>query len=449
MTIDKVRQHIDTMKNEDLQTWMDLVTQPSISAQGVGVEECADLLYGIMSDAGIAVEKYETLGFPILYGHASCGRSDAPTVLFYGHYDVQPPEPLEQWDSPPFEPTIRDGRLYGRGTGDNKGQLLPHILAVRSYLAQGELPVNVKFVFEGEEESGSPSLRAFVPQHKDLLTADLVVTSDGPLHESGAPVVFFGARGLMGVELVVQTARHDNHSGNKGGVIPNAAWELVRLLSTMMDENDQITIDGFDDGVLPPTALQLEMIDSLPFDPQHSARVFGVESIDLDRREFYTRLMMRPTLTINGMESGYTGPGTKTIIPSRASVKMDMRLVPDQDPEAMLTKIKAHVAKHSPYAQVIHTKHSLPSRTDPDFPAARAVIKGVEKARGQKALVMPSLAGTLPDYIWTKLLGLPSVGVPYANADEANHAPNENMELQCFFNGIHSSACIIDELGRM
>jgi acetylornithine deacetylase/succinyl-diaminopimelate desuccinylase-like protein len=385
----------------------------------------------------------------VLYGEVESPQPDAFTLLFYGHYDVQPPEPLEEWDSPPFEPIVREGRLWGRGVADNKGQLLTHVLAVKSYLAvHDSLPVNVKFVFEGEEESGSVHLPEFIEEHRDLLAADLVYTSDGPLHETGDPVVFFGVRGILNVELRLRTAEHDNHSGNKGGVVPNAAWELVDVLSTMKDEEDRVLIPGFYDDVLPPDEASLQLIEDLPYDPDSLAEVFGVEQLGLSKEEYYRRLTLRPTLTINGLVSGYTGPGSKTIIPGQAVAKLDMRLVADQDPEKIFEMVKAHVSKVNPDVEVVHHGHMYPSRTRPDLPAGQKVVRAVEAGAGEEPIVTPALGGSLPDYVWTKLVGLPSVGVPYANADEANHAPNENMEVDLFYRGIRVSAQVMHELGR-
>jgi len=449
VSIERVHTYINAQRDYFLEAWKRLVAQPSISAQNKGVRQCAQLLEDIMRAAGIKTRRFETAGQPIVYGEVRSDRPEALTLLFYGHYDVQPPEPLEKWLSPPFEPSVRDGRLYGRGAADNKGQLLPHVFAVQAYLeAVGSLPINVKFVFEGEEESGSIHLPEFIQENRELLAADLVFTSDGPMHDSGAPVVFFGVRGILSVELVLETAGQDNHSGNKGGVIPNAAWEMVELLATMRDESGRVTIEGFYDDVLPPSTYDLELIAKLPYDPDQLAQVFGVAQLPWSKEEFYRRLTLEPTLTINGLVSGYTGPGSKTIIPGRAAAKLDMRLVANQDPEDILAKLRAHVARHNPNVRVIHHGHMFPSRTRADLPVCQTVVRAIRAAYGREPLVMPALGGSLPDYVWTRLLGLPSVGVPYANADEANHAPNENMRLDCFFQGIHASAQVIHELGQ-
>ncbi len=450
MSIDELHQRIRATRTQDLETLCELVRRPSISTRGEGIEECASHLKDIMTQAGIGARVYETVGNPVVFGEVAAGAEGMPTVLFYGHYDVQPPEPLDEWLSPPFSPTVRNGRLYGRGTGDNKGQLLTHILAVRSYLqTTGTVPINVKFLFEGEEETGSPSLTEFVTTNRELLAADLVLTSDGPMHESGAPQVVFGVRGIMNMELRLCTARSDNHSGNRGGVIPNAAWELVELLRTMRSPDGEVTIEGFYDDVVPPSQYELQMLDRLPYDPSALAAVYGVERLDLEKTEFYRNLMFRPTLTINGLSGGYSGAGTKTIIPGAASAKLDVRLVRDQKPHDIFAKIERHIRTHNPRAELIPQEEDmLPSRTSAELPISQAVIAAVEQAFGRRPFVLPSMGGSLPDYVWTKRLGVPSIMVPYANADEANHAPNENIALECFYNGIHCSAHIMHELQK-
>ncbi|MBV1759187.1 MAG: M20/M25/M40 family metallo-hydrolase [Dethiosulfatibacter sp.] len=451
MLIENIHAHINSNREQDINTLIELVSHPSISSNAVEIRRCAEFLKNIMEESGINTKIYETKGQPVVIGEVASHNKDATTVLFYGHYDVQPPEPLDAWVSPQFEPTIREGRLYGRGAGDNKGQLLTHIMAVRSYLAtEGALPINVKFIFEGEEEIGSPSLLEFVEDNKELLKADVVLTSDGPIHDSGAPLVAFGVRGVMNFEFNLETATTDNHSGNKGGVIPNAIWKMVDLLATMKDKDDKVTIAGFYDDVVIPSPYELSLIDNLPFDPISLAKVYGVERIELDKVKFYERLLFLPTLTINGIEGGYTGKGTKNIIPCKATAKMEVRLVLNQDPKDIFNKVKNHVTKTNPNVIVTQEEEDMkPSRTSAELPISRAIVNAVWEGFDQEPIVLPSMGGSLPDFVWTKGLGVPSIMIPYANADEANHAPNENMMLECFYKGIHSSAQIIFELGKL
>jgi len=444
----KVHNEIDKNKEKTIEALIDFVKEPSVSRDIEAVEKCSRYLKSLMVDCGISTKIYKTEGNPIVYGEVLSNNKDSNTVLFYGHYDVQPPDPLEDWESPPFQPDIRNGRLYGRGSGDNKGQLLAHIFAVKTLLEKEKsLPINVKFVFEGEEEIGSKSLTKFVEENKELLETDVVITSDGPIHDSGAPMVAFGVRGVMNFQLELETANTDNHSGNKGGVIPNPAWILNKVLYTMIDKDDFVTIEGFYEDVLRPTQKELKLIEKLPFDPENLAKVYGVEKIELDKKNFYKRLMFLPTLTINGLVSGYTKEGTKNIIPKKAVAKMEVRMVKDQNPEDLFKKIKNHVNKMNPNIKVIQQEEDMyPSRTSSELPISEKVVAAVKRAYKTDPIVLPSMGGSLPDYIWTKVLGRPSIMVPYANADEANHAPNENMDLECFMNGIHCSVEIINGL---
>ncbi|MCL4424947.1 MAG: M20/M25/M40 family metallo-hydrolase [Firmicutes bacterium] len=447
MPLPKALEYISSQREDYLTILFRLVRQPSISSQRIGVEECALLLRDIMEEQGIRTEIIPTAGLPIVYGEV---RTDPalPTILFYGHYDVQPPEPLELWDSPPFEPTIRGGRIFGRGVADNKGQLLAHVLAAGAFLkTSGQLPVNAKFLFEGEEESSSLHLAAFVQENRERLAADVVYTSDGPMHDSGRPLVFFGARGLLYVELTATGAKHDLHSGNKGGIAPNPAWELVNLLSTMRDRDGNVTIDGFYDDVRPPTNYERQLLAALPLDEEEIKRDLGISQLpgpgDIS---FYERLMFRPTLNIAGFASGYGGAGSKTIIPARGVVKMDMRLVADQDPDDIYEKFVRHVKRQAPGIEVRRLGRTPPSKTSPELPVSRLVVAAVGEARGETPVVAPTLGGTLPDYVFTKILGLPSVGVPYANPDERNHAPNENLVLENFYAGIRTSAFALERM---
>ena len=254
--LDRVFAHIESNQERSLARLVDYLRHPSISAQNIGITEVAALLVEMLTDMGLAAEAIATAGHPMILARWD-GAPGAPTVLLYGHYDVQPPDPLEAWISPPFEPTIRDGRLYARGAGDNKGQHFAQLLAIEAHFAvHGRLPCNVVVLLEGEEEVGSPHIAEFVRTHRERIRADLVVTADGPLHASGVPIVTFGVRGMASFELRARCANRDVHSGNFGGVVPNPLWSLVHLLATMKAPDGTITIDGLHDAVLPPTNLE-------------------------------------------------------------------------------------------------------------------------------------------------------------------------------------------------
>lgn len=446
MSLEAVLDHIDARRDECLETLFELLRQPSISAQDNGVLECAELLRDTLRGFGIESSIIPTEGYPVVYGEVTAEREDAFTVLFYGHYDVQPPEPLEAWESGPFDPTVRDGRVYARGAGDNKGQLITHVLAVRAFLeTAGAVPINVKFVFEGEEESGSPNLLSFVEGHRDLLKADLVYTSDGGYDDSGRPVVCFGVRGMLALELEARGAKSDLHSGNRGNVVPNPAWTLIDLLHTMRDPTGRVTIEGFYDDVREPTEIEDELAAKVPFDRDAFLSAMGLGDTPIRNSQDYARrLMFESTFNIAGFTSGYGGEGIKTIIPSRAGLKMDLRLVADQNPDDIYAKFERHVEEHAPDVMVRRLGAMNPSRSSPELPVSRLIVETVEKARGEEPVVIPSLGGSLPDYVWTRTLGAPSVLVPYANPDENNHGPNENLKLDAFFFGIKTSVRVLE-----
>lgn len=454
-----VSRYLEENRQAHLEMACRLMAQPSISPTGEGIAECAALLKAMMEEAGVKTEILPTPGHPLIYGEVNSG---APfTVLLYGHYDVQPPEPLELWLSPPFEPTIREGRIYCRGAGDNKGQLMANLLAVRAYHKTGTpLPVNVKFCFEGEEESGSKNLAWAVQHYRERLACDMVYTADGPQHSSGAPTVLLGVRGILSLQVECEGADRDQHSGNKGGAVPNPAYYLTQALARLYDGSPhRVAIPGFYDRVRPVQPADLALLAKLPWDPVETARACGMPAEHFRHEEpaaFYARTLMQPTLTINGLSSGYGGPGSKTIIPSRAIAKLDMRLVVDQDPDEIHRLFLHHLhAVAEPLEReggvrftVIRQGDMAPSRTPADRHEVQAVIRAARRAYGAEPVVMPSLGGSLPDYVWTRLLGVPSVVVPYANPDEGNHGPNENMALDCFYSGIRCTAEVLAELGR-
>lgn len=448
MSLDQIKEFVEKNKEEYLETLFTLLRQKSISAQNIGMEETSAMLLKMLEDIGMDSRLIETDGHPVVYGEMMKEDNDF-TLLIYGHYDVQPADPIDEWNSPPFEPTIRNGKIYCRGVGDNKGQLMAQILAVKSYQEViGDLPINIKFVFEGEEESGSPNIAKFVSEHRDLLKADLVYTSDGPMHESGAPFVLLGVRGMLYVELNAKGSDWDNHSGNKGNIAPNPAWQLVDLLGTMKDDDGNILIEGFYDDLQKPTANEEELISTLPYDAEQVANQIGYKCFDMTREEYYRKLTLEPTLNIAGFHSGYGGEGAKTIIPSTAMVKMDMRLVIDQDPDDILEKFIKHVHKHAPGVLVVSHGSMKPSRTSPDLEVVKVVKEAVKEAYHEEPVLQPSLGGSLPDYVWTQILGVPSVIVPYANSDEANHSPNENLNVDNFFKGIICTCSVIRSLGE-
>jgi acetylornithine deacetylase/succinyl-diaminopimelate desuccinylase-like protein len=442
-----VFQYIEAHRDRFLAELCALLRQPSISAQDVGVTECAELVRHFMADAGAEARLIPTGGYPVVYGEVPAPGAGR-TVLIYGHYDVQPPDPLEAWKTPPFEPSIRAGRIYARGAGDNKGQMFAHLKAVEAVLrTRGRLPVTLKLCFEGEEEISSPHLPAFVSAHRDLLAADVVYSSDGPMHPS-APLVYFGCRGLLYLELTARGAHRDLHSGNYGGVAPAPATRLAQALASLWTSRGKVAVAGFYERVRKPSAADRRALRAIPFDGESVRQDLGVAPVTRARaRAYYAQLLLQPNLNIAGLTSGYQGPGMKTIIPRVARAKVDVRLVMDQEPEEIEEKIRAHLKRRG-FGDIEVTRLGAvpPSRTPVDHPFGRAVARAVEQAWGRKPVIFPNLGGTIPDYLFTRLLGLPSIWVPYAPHDEANHAPNESITLEGFINGIRSTAAALFEI---
>ena len=443
--------HIDDNRTAFLDRLSAYLRHPSISAENIGIDEVGALLVEMLTEIGLETRLVPTDGHPMVVARWEKAPGK-PTVLLYGHYDVQPPDPLDKWVSPPFEPAIRDGRLYARGVGDNKGQHFAQILAIESHLkVHGVLPCNVILLLEGEEEIGSPHIAGFVRANTHLLKADLAVTADGPRHASGAPTIKFGSRGVVSFELRCKHASRDVHSGNYGGVVPNPIWTLVHLLGTMKNAAGEITIDGLHDDVLPPSPEELAAIERLPLDVEAVKASLGLARLDAPAEmPFYDRLCFRPTLTINGFHGGYGGPGSKTVLPNEAFVKCDIRLVEAQDPEDILRKVAAHVAKHAPEVEFVSVEMGMqPSKTPIASPYTAPLRRAFVAAQGEEPLLIPAGFGSLPGYVFTKILRIPAFVTPYANPDEANHAPNENMTLDCFHSGVRTGAALLHELGAL
>lgn len=442
------RSYVEAHRERFVSLLEEEVRIPSISSRGENLDRMADWLFSHLEQFGFKAERLETPGAPVVF--AEVGPTGAPTVLVYGHYDVQPPEPLDAWESPPFTPTVRDGRMFGRGSGDNKGQHLAHILGVATALSVlGELPVRVKLLLEGQEESSSPHLAWVAAAYRERLAADLAVTSDGPMAAGDRPMIALGVRGVLHFELRAEGPARDQHSGNRGGIVPDPGWRIVEALRVLRDAVGRVRVPGFYDAVRPVGALEQEVIARLPFDPAAIAREFGLREEDVSaigREAFYRRLTLEPTFTVNAMGAGVI-EAQKTIVPATARVKCDMRLVADQDPEAISEGIRTLLATEAPDVTYVAHGFMPPSRTPLDTPWLVPIRAALARAHGQEPVVWPALGGSLPDFVFTRVLGLPSLVVPYANADEANHAPNENMRVELFLKGIVATAEMLCTLG--
>jgi len=450
----KIFSEIDRNFERYLQELFTFIRQPSISSQRIGVEDCAKLLAGMMADAGIRPEILPMGGAtnpPLVYGEiASPGARK--TLLIYGHYDVQPPEPLDAWESPPFEPTIRNGRIYARGSADNKGQMFAHIKAVEAILkTEGALPVNLKFLFDPEEEIGSPSLDRFVMAHAQRFAADFAYNSDGAMDSSGRPILSFGNRGSCYVEINHRAANRDLHSGQFGGPVPNPNWRVVDLLCTLRDRDGRVAVEGFYDGIVPPTPAEKQAIADIPFDEKKTLSYLGLDRFDLPKgMSFWEKIMFQPTFNICGYSSGYGGEGTKTVLPCKTRVKIDMRLVKNQDPQDIFEKFKRHMETHG-FAdlEVKLLTAYRPAKTPIDHPMSRGVVKAVREAFQDEPILYPVTGGSNPSSIICDFLKIPIVKVPYGSHDECNHAPNENLVVELFRKGIKCSATVFYELGKL
>jgi acetylornithine deacetylase/succinyl-diaminopimelate desuccinylase-like protein len=426
-----------------------LCAQPSISAQGLGIVECAHLVGDMLTKRGLITEIISTAGNPVVVAHAS--GASRRTLLFYNHYDVQPPDPLELWTSPPFELTRRDGTLVARGVSDDKGEFISRLAALDAVRAvTGDLPCGVKFLVEGEEEVGSPNLAPFIEQHTEHLRADACIWEFGLLNYQGAPVQYLGVRGLCYVELAIQTATKDAHSGLFGSIFPNAAWRLTWALSTLKRADEHIRIPGFYDDVAPPSERDLELLAALPDEAEQYRTMYGISHFlkDLSGVELRREEVFAPTCTICGLTAGYQGPGSKTVLPARASAKIDFRLVPNQDPQDIVAKLRAHLdAEGFSDIEVTVLGSLYPARTDPDHPFIELVRRTAPDVYDQPMQVWPMIGGSGPNYYFTHHLKLPIANVCVSHPGSQFHAPNENIRIDDLLRAIKHVARIILGMG--
>lgn len=427
-----------------------LVAQPSISAQKIGLHECAALVADMLRARGFTATIHQTPGSPIVTAERK-GKSDK-TILFYNHYDVQPPEPLELWESPPFEPQIRDGKMYGRGVSDDKGHLVARLFALDALLAEGDLPCNVKFIVEGEEETASVNMLAFVTGHKDILEADACVWEFGGVDHTDAPMQYLGLRGIQYVELTVDLLSTDVHSGLGGSIFPNAAWRLVWALNTLKGPDEKVLIPGFYDNIQPPSARDRELFADLPDVEKEYKERYGVPYFLKGLKggnELKVEEVFSPTCTICGLTSGYQGPGSKTVLPARASAKVDFRLIPDQNPADILRKLRAHLDAHGfTDVKITDLGGDAPARTDPDHPFIKLVVKAAEEVYEQEMKLVPMVGGSGPNHPFVHDLGLPVATAGMGYPDTRTHAPNENIRIDLYLKHARHMARVMREFGK-
>ena len=430
---------------------------PSISAlpqHAPDVRRGAEWTKSEMSRIGLQnVRLEETPGHPLVYGEW-LGAEGAPTILFYGHYDVQPVDPVNLWTSPPFEATVRDGEIYARGAADDKGQVFMHFKAVEAHLKQNaRLPLNMKFLIEGEEEVGSANLDNFIRAHKDLLKSDVVVISDSPMFERGVPSICYGLRGLTYFQLDLRGTKSDLHSGSFGGAVANPAMVLAQVLAQMKDKSGRIKIPNFYDDVVALREEERKEFARLPFNERKYKQDLGAPK--LSGEAGYTtleRVWARPTFEVNGLLSGFTGEGAKTVIPAVAMAKVSMRLVPNQDPQKIGDLFEAYVKKVTPKTvelKVTRMHGGKPWMTAFDNPYVQAAGRAIEQGFGQRP-VFNREGGSIPVVAtFQEELGLPCVLFGVGLPDENAHAPDEKLDLGNFHNGIIASAYLYKEIGAV
>ena len=424
-----VRDHLDEFARDVVR----LATQPSVSARNEGIEECAALVERMLKETGATTRVLRVEGVaPLIYGEMKSEKSDK-TIMFYNHYDVQPEEPLELWKSPPFKPEIRDGAIYGRGVSDDKGELVSRLKVVESFLrADGELPCNVKFCFEGEEETGSVHLHQYVSKYTDLFKADAVIWEYGTVDTKGTPMVTLGVKGMIYLEFVLRSLSQDAHS-SYAAVLPSAPWRMVRLLNMLKDENEMIRVPGWYDGVTNLAEDELDVLQEMPFDGAEFKKTYGTNGFlgGMGDPQAKKALVQRPTGNIAGIWAGYTGPGSKTVLPKEIHAKMDFRLVPEQDPQDLWDKLRKYLDQNG-FADVEMQLVSMEpaARTSYKDPFAQAAIRAAEKVYGRKPIVELGSPGTGPLYLFTRTYKMPSVDIGVSSIDGGIHAPNENLKLE-------------------
>jgi acetylornithine deacetylase/succinyl-diaminopimelate desuccinylase-like protein len=447
----KIDSYLESNLDQSIAELSKLVAQPSVGAQNLGMRECAALVSEMLEARGFEVQIMDTGGAPVVYGERK-GRSEK-TLLIYNHYDVQPPEPLELWETPPFEPSLRNGKLYGRGVSDDKGHIVSRLFAIDSILAtSGELPCNIKFIIEGEEETASVNLYKFVKDNQSLLKADACMWEFGGVDHTDTPVQYLGLRGICYVELSIDLLSTDVHSGLGGSIFPNAAWRLVWALNSLKGPDEKILIPGFYDNIKQPTQRDMDLLAALDDPAEDYKTRYGVPyfikgltgGTKLKVEEIFS-----PTCTICGLTSGYQGPGSKTVLPARASAKVDFRLIPDQDPADIMKKLRAHLdAQGFTDVQITDLGGDAPARTDPDHPFIQLVAKTAEEVYEVPQKLIPMSGGSGPNHPFVHILRLPVATGGLGYPDTKAHAPNENIRLDLYLKHARHMARLIIEFAQ-
>jgi acetylornithine deacetylase/succinyl-diaminopimelate desuccinylase-like protein len=451
-----VLNYLDQNKDRYLAELKEFLAIPSVSTNPDNkgdVQRCAQWVADHMSNIGLQnVQVMPTAGHPVVYADW-LNAPGKPTVLLYGHYDVQPPEPLELWTSPPFEATIRDGNLFARGSADDKGQVYIHLKSIEAYLKNvGSLPVNIKLLIEGEEEIGSEHLVPFVNEHKQMLSADLVLISDSSMFAKGVPSICYALRGLAYMQIDLVGPNKDLHSGSFGGSVHNPIQALSEIIAQLHDKNGKITIPGFYKDVRALSKAERSSFKKLPWSDKKYAKELGVQKLYGEKGfSSLERVWARPTLECNGIWGGFTGEGAKTVLPSKASAKISMRLVPNQKADKIAKLFEKHIKKIAPKTVrvIVRNLHGGEAAITPiDSPGVKAAVAALEKGFGKKPLYQRE-GGSIPIVVQFKqLLGLDTVLLGFGLPDENAHAPDEFLNLDNFFGGMRTSAHFFEELPK-
>ena len=441
----EIKHYVESNKDRFLEELFELIRIPSISAKQEAKDDMlrtAEFIKKSLLDAGADhAEVKKTMGWPVVYGHKMVDKS-LPTVLVYGHYDVQPVEPLDLWDSPPFEPEVRDGKIYARGADDDKGQMFMHVKAFELMNQTGTLTCNVKFMIEGEEEIGSPSLKQFCKENKELLKADIILISDTTMIAQDIPSITVGLRGLSFMEVEVTGPNRDLHSGLYGGAVGNPANLLAKMIASLTDENNHITIPGFYDDVMEVSESERAEMSKAPFNLENYKKALDIDEV-VGEKAYSTneRTGIRPSLDVNGIWSGYIGEGAKTVLPSKAYAKISMRLVPNQKSEKIDDLFIKHFESIAPKGTKVKARslHGGQGYVTPiDFPAYRAAAKAVEESFGKSPIPVRS-GGSIPIVSdFEEVLGIKSILLGFGLDSDAIHSPNENYPLFNFYKGIET-----------
>ena len=457
MALDRVLAHLEAHHDRILSRLVEFASIPSVStdpAHAPDIDRAARWVTAEVAGAGpFTVRMMPTAGNPVVYAEW-LGAPGKRTVLVYGHYDVQPPDPLEKWHSPPFTPTVRDGRLYARGVSDDKGpMLIPIAVAEAFFSTVGRLPVNVKFMFEGEEEIGSRHLDAFVQEHAALLAADVVVSADGAMWRIDEPSLTVASRGLCGLELTLTAASKDLHSGRHGGGVANPLHAMAELIASLHERTGRVAVDGFYDEVRELSPGERAAIAALPYDERaYLAQVGAPAAFGEPGYTTLERQWTRPTLEVNGMWGGYHGPGQKTVIPTEAHAKITCRLVPDQHPDAVLTRVARHLETHVPQGTRVSLSLADHGSRAAHIEAGHFALKAADAALyatyGVRPLVV-RMGGTVPiSELFQRHMGLDTVFFSFSTADEDFHAPNEFFRVHRLHEGLEAWARYWEILGE-